>query len=113
MKRYACRYCDDYAAEFADLSFGGIGAPEGWTTVMARIPLGRAILADAKGTDLEQFNYKDNPRLVRSGSGQGDGIFLVREEKAAGPGHASGTGKVRAGERIGGNPCQSRSLRNG
>ena len=64
MKRYACRYCNDYAAEFADLSFGGIGAPEGWTTVMARSPLGRAILADAKGTDLEQFNYKDNPRLA-------------------------------------------------
>jgi coenzyme F420 hydrogenase subunit beta len=64
MKRYACRYCDDYAAEFADLSFGGIGAPEGWTTVMARTPLGRAVLADAKGADLEQFNYKDNPRLA-------------------------------------------------
>ncbi len=64
MKRFACRHCDDYAAEFADLSFGGIGAPEGWTTVMARSPLGRAILADAQGTDLEPFNYKDNPGLV-------------------------------------------------
>jgi coenzyme F420 hydrogenase subunit beta len=63
MKRYACRYCDDYAAEFADLSFGGIGAPEGWTTVLARSPLGRAILADAKGKDLEHFNYKDDPGL--------------------------------------------------
>ncbi len=49
MKRYACHYCNDYAAEFADLSFGGIGAPEGWTTVMARSPLGRAIMADANG----------------------------------------------------------------
>ncbi len=64
MKRFACRYCDDYSAEFADLSFGGIGAPEGWTTVIARTPLGRAILADAKGTDLEQFNYRDDPGLI-------------------------------------------------
>ncbi len=64
MKRYACRYCDDYSAEFADLSFGGIGSPEGWTTVMARSPLGRAVLADAKGRDVEPFNYKDNPRLA-------------------------------------------------
>jgi coenzyme F420 hydrogenase subunit beta len=64
MKRYACRYCDDYSAEFADLSFGGIGAPEGWTTVMARSPLGRAVLADAKGRDLEPFSYRDNPRLA-------------------------------------------------
>ncbi len=64
MKRYACRYCDDYSAEFADLSFGGIGAPEGWTTVIARTPLGRAVLADTRGTDLEQFNYKEQPRLA-------------------------------------------------
>src|SRR5512135_213631 len=63
MKRFACQYCDDYAAEFADLSFGGIGAPEGWTTVIARSPLGRAILADARGTDLEQFNFRDDPQL--------------------------------------------------
>lgn len=53
MKRYACQYCDDYAAEFADLSFGGIGAPEGWTTVIVRSPLGRAVMADAQGVDLE------------------------------------------------------------
>ncbi len=65
MKRYACRYCDDYAAEFADLSFGGIGAPEGWTTVIARTPLGRAVLADAKGKDLESFNLKDDPQKVQ------------------------------------------------
>lgn len=65
MKRFACRYCDDYAAEFADLSFGGIGAPEGWTTVIARTPLGRAILADAKGKELEQFNFKDDPQMAQ------------------------------------------------
>jgi coenzyme F420 hydrogenase subunit beta len=64
MKRYACRYCDDYAAEFADLSFGGIGAPEGWTTVIARSPLGRAVLADARAKGLEPFSHKDNPRLA-------------------------------------------------
>jgi coenzyme F420 hydrogenase subunit beta len=64
MKRFACHYCDDYAAEFADLSFGGIGAPEGWTTVISRSPLGRAILADANGVDLEPFNYQDNPQFA-------------------------------------------------
>jgi coenzyme F420 hydrogenase subunit beta len=64
MKRYACQYCDDYSAEFADLSFGGIGAPEGWTTVISRTPLGRAVLADAKGTDLEFFDYQDNPNFA-------------------------------------------------
>jgi coenzyme F420 hydrogenase subunit beta len=64
MKRFACHYCNDYAAEFADLSFGGIGSPEGWTTVIMRSPLGRAIMADANGADLETFNYQGNPRLA-------------------------------------------------
>ena len=49
IRRYACRFCPDYSAEYADLSFGGIGAPEGWTTTIARTPLGRAVLADARG----------------------------------------------------------------
>lgn len=61
MKRYACHYCDDYSAEFADLSFGGIGAEEGWTTVVIRTPIGRAILADAMGIELEEYDAKKNP----------------------------------------------------
>ncbi len=59
MKRYACRYCEDYAAEYADLSFGGIGSEEGWTTVFIRTPLGRAVFADARGRALEEFNPRE------------------------------------------------------
>jgi coenzyme F420 hydrogenase subunit beta len=61
MKRYACRYCDDYSAEYADLSFGGIGAEEGWTTVAVRTPIGRAIFADARGVELEEYDFKHKP----------------------------------------------------
>ncbi len=61
MKRYACQYCSDYSAEFADISFGGIGALEGWTTVITRTPLGRAVLADSRSfKSIEQFNVEDN-----------------------------------------------------
>ncbi len=56
MKRHACKYCSDYAAEFADISFGGIGAEEGWTTVITRTPLGRAVFADARDKVLEEFS---------------------------------------------------------
>ena len=63
MKRYACQYCDDYSAEYADLSFGGLGAPEGWTTVITRTAVGNRILTLAKCLDLEQYSYRDNPRL--------------------------------------------------
>lgn len=62
MKRYACQYCDDYAAEYADLSFGGLGAPEGWTTVIARTPRGCQIVDEATGVNIEPFSYRDNPR---------------------------------------------------
>jgi coenzyme F420 hydrogenase subunit beta len=64
MKRYACRYCDDYTAEFADISFGGIGAEEGWTCVLTRTPLGRAVFADSRGDALEEYSPADNPKYV-------------------------------------------------
>ena len=63
MKRYACRYCSDYSSEYADISFGGIGAEEGWTTVVIRSSLGRAIFADARGQTLDVFNHKEKPGL--------------------------------------------------
>jgi coenzyme F420 hydrogenase subunit beta len=55
MKRYACHYCPDYSAEYADISFGGLGAEEGWTTVITRSPVGRAIMADAKDKTIEIY----------------------------------------------------------
>ena len=65
MKRYACKYCSDYSSEYADVSFGGIGADEGWTTVITRSPIGRAIIADAKGNTLEMFDMKKTPDLPK------------------------------------------------
>lgn len=65
MKRYACHYCSDYSAEFADISFGGIGAKEGWTTVISRTPLGRAVLADARSAGpIEQISVKEDPEFA-------------------------------------------------
>lgn len=61
MKRHACRYCPDYSSQYADISFGGIGAEEGWTTVITRTPQGRAAFADARQDALEQYNPKDDP----------------------------------------------------
>jgi coenzyme F420 hydrogenase subunit beta len=61
IRRHACRFCADYSAEYADLSFGGIGAEEGWTTAIVRTPLGRAAWADAKDSGhIEEFNVKKN-----------------------------------------------------
>ena len=65
MKRHACRFCADYSSQYADISFGGIGADEGWTTVIMRTPNGRAAFADAKGSNaLEEFSRNDNPEYA-------------------------------------------------
>lgn len=61
MKRAACHFCPDYAAEYADVSFGGIGAKEGWTTVVTRTTLGRAIFADARDNVLRIFDSGGKP----------------------------------------------------
>lgn len=61
MKRFACYFCPDYSAEYADLSFGGIGAEDGWTTVITRTPVGRAVMADARSKAIEVSRQEKQP----------------------------------------------------
>jgi coenzyme F420 hydrogenase subunit beta len=39
--RSACLVCPDFSAEFSDASFGGLGSPEGYTTVLLRSERGK------------------------------------------------------------------------
>ncbi len=41
--RRACEYCDDFTAEDADISAGGVGL-DGWTAVLARSELGESLV---------------------------------------------------------------------
>ncbi len=61
MKRHACKYCDDYCSQYADISFGGIGAADGWTTVITRTPVGRAVFAEVRSGVLEEYSWQDKP----------------------------------------------------
>ena len=54
MKRFPCNFCDDFSAEYADISFGGLGADEGWTTVIIRSPIGRKYFSSAKSKAIEE-----------------------------------------------------------
>jgi coenzyme F420 hydrogenase subunit beta len=45
--RPACLVCPDFSAEFSDLSFGGLGSPEGYTTVLIRSERGKRIYRGA------------------------------------------------------------------
>lgn len=82
MKRYACQFCDDYSAEYADISFGGIGAEEGWTTIIIRSPLGRGIFAHAKGTELEEYPYQNNPYFASQALAKAQEWSYKKKEKA-------------------------------
>jgi coenzyme F420 hydrogenase subunit beta len=65
MIRPACRFCSDYSAEYADISFGGLGSPHGWTSFIVRTPVGQKLYYDAlrdgrieehpEGVDLEMI----------------------------------------------------------
>lgn len=43
----SCRFCTDLTAENADISFGGVGTPKNWTTVLARTGIGYEIFNEA------------------------------------------------------------------
>ncbi len=61
IKRRACRYCADFGSEFADIACGGVGTIEGWTNVILRTPLGRAVFLDAAEEKLEVYKNKNDP----------------------------------------------------
>jgi len=45
--RGSCHRCDDFTAEYADISVGGVGCPEGYSTVIARTQTGLDLLMAA------------------------------------------------------------------
>lgn len=61
LKRYACKFCADYSAEYADISFGGIGAEEGWTTVIVRSAVGATAFRAAKHATIEENRETCDP----------------------------------------------------
>ncbi|MBU0994279.1 MAG: Coenzyme F420 hydrogenase/dehydrogenase, beta subunit C-terminal domain [Proteobacteria bacterium] len=83
MLRPACKYCQDYTAEYADLSFGGAGAPEKWTTVFVRTPVGRAAFSDAKGIALREFRIEDNPQFAGETFAQVQAHSTIKKQQSA------------------------------
>jgi coenzyme F420 hydrogenase subunit beta len=45
--RPSCLACQDFANDFADISIGGAGAPDGFTTTLIRTEIGERIFNDA------------------------------------------------------------------
>ncbi|HEY9206774.1 MAG TPA: Coenzyme F420 hydrogenase/dehydrogenase, beta subunit C-terminal domain [Candidatus Methanoperedens sp.] len=58
----SCTVCTDLTAEKSDLSFGGVGSKEGYTTVLARTGLGLELFHDA-----EDRGYLKSEHLGKEG----------------------------------------------
>jgi coenzyme F420 hydrogenase subunit beta len=46
--RNSCKQCEDFTAEYADISVGGVGCPDGYSTVIARTEKGLDLLRNAE-----------------------------------------------------------------
>ena len=64
VRRPACDFCEDFSAEYADISFGGLGSEHGWTTAIIRSPIGRQVFEDALENVLTSFKVEDNPQYI-------------------------------------------------
>jgi dihydroorotate dehydrogenase electron transfer subunit len=64
--RNACFACSDYSASFADISVGGVGSEDGWTTMIIRTEKGKNAydLAVEKGIIETKQLVKDNEEIV-------------------------------------------------
>ncbi|WP_051183031.1 Coenzyme F420 hydrogenase/dehydrogenase, beta subunit C-terminal domain [Desulfocurvibacter africanus] len=77
-----CSACTDYSAELADISFGGLGAPNGWTTVVVRTERGQKAFQSACGTVLEEPSQSLRQR--QEAQRAIEGISRRKRERAAG-----------------------------
>jgi coenzyme F420 hydrogenase subunit beta len=62
--RSSCKQCDDFTAEYADISVGGVGCPEGYSTIIARTSKGLELLKNA-----EKAGYLETGELKTDAKG--------------------------------------------
>jgi coenzyme F420 hydrogenase subunit beta len=63
--RPGCLKCPDFAAEHADISFGGLGQNEGWTLTVIRTDLGDRIFREAVAANVIEYRPgREDPAAI-------------------------------------------------
>lgn len=62
--RSACFACPDFANDYADISCGGLGSPDGYTTSVIRTAIGEKIFNGAKQAHaIEELSYRNREEM--------------------------------------------------
>jgi coenzyme F420 hydrogenase subunit beta len=67
--RPACMACPDFANDFADISVGGLGSPDGYTTTVIRSSIGQKLYNGARHDQMLEelrFGSKEKAKLHRT-----------------------------------------------
>ncbi|MEE0902454.1 MAG: coenzyme F420 hydrogenase subunit beta, partial [Methanobrevibacter sp.] len=82
-----CNICQDYVAEWADVSTGSVGSPDGWSTVLTRTDAGESVFKAAVDAGLIETKPMDDvkpglPLLEKLAKGKKDKNTAERERRA-------------------------------
>lgn len=80
----SCTVCTDLTAEKADISFGGVGSKEGYTTVLARTGLGLELFHDAEDRGyikIEPLERQGLERVLRQAKAKKVQMYMIRKRE--------------------------------
>jgi coenzyme F420 hydrogenase subunit beta len=85
----SCMVCTDLTAEKADLSFGGVGSKEGYTTVLARTGLGLELFQDAEDRGyikIEPLERQGLERVLHQAKAKKVQMYMIKKRIEKGKG---------------------------
>jgi coenzyme F420 hydrogenase subunit beta len=92
--RPACFACTDFANEHADISCGGIGSPDGYTTVILRTTAGESLYNRAKEDQaIEELGFRNPDRRREAGTEMMAKIVAATRRKQARAAQSRGVSK--------------------
>lgn len=63
-----CAYCDDFSAEFADISIGSQGSQQGWSTIIIRTERGEELFNELEKSGLIEVKELEKEEVIKTNS---------------------------------------------